>query len=123
VGDQLAQLGILRLVGQRGERAFERQPAADEARELARPHGQAGGREHPPAETQGAARFPDRGRDLRHVERHERLRAQLGSRCARVVRLQQTGGRLAGGVERFELVGGHPRRPSLLPRHAHHLFL
>ena len=117
VGDELALARVLGLVGERGQRALERQARADQAGELARPDGEPGGVEDPAREAEAGRRRARRD-DLRDRERHQRLGAQLRARRARVVGVDEAALRLAGGVERFESVGRHfskSRRPGAGP--------
>ena len=78
----------------------------DEPGKLARPHRQPGGVEDAAREARAGA-LAGRHAHRRHRQRHQVAGAQLRPRGARVVGVQQTAGRLAGGVQRFESVGRH----------------
>ena len=110
LGQQLLLTRLFALLGQGGQRALQRQAAADQAGELARPHRERGRAEHARLQQGQATRL---GLLLRHHldgQRRELHLAQLRARGTRVVGLQQPGLRATGGVQRFVLVGGHLNR-------------
>ena len=107
VGDELALLRVLGLVAERGQRALERQARADEAGELARPDREAGRVEDAARKRDALGVSVPADGDRRDAERHQRLRAQLRARGARVLGVDEAGRRAAGRVEGFVVVGGH----------------
>ena len=102
---------VFSLVGQRRERALQRQARRHQTRELPRPDGQCRGAKHRPREQAGAQRtgrscqrgVPDR----LHDQGHQRLRAQLAAGRLGGVGLDDA---LAGHaliVKGFKAKGGH----------------
>ena len=113
-GQQVALLVVLDLFAQGGQGTFDRQAAAHQAGQLARPHGAFAGAEGaasangalPPG--QGMCRFAGRARgDGLYQQRHQLLHAQLGAGGFQAVGFERAFAQGTIGLQGFKTVGGH----------------
>ena len=112
IGHQIAFGLALGFGAERRQRPLQRKTRCDQTGQLARPHAQGAGVEHAAAKQAGAAaglalRARGHGFDL---ERHQRLRAQLGARGFGRIGLDRAPAQEAVGCQGFKRVGGHELR-------------